>query len=100
MFDMESTDPVGKMEELLKTVVEQIAIRDIIILKKEENNLDENLNLIFNTRLRDCYSNEELKVFTDSIYKILGLKIELDEITSETTFEDYVEMLDQTLYDF
>ena len=39
MFKMEDTDPVKKMEELLENVVEQIAIRDIIILKKEENYL-------------------------------------------------------------
>lgn len=100
MFDMEDTDPVRKMEELLENVVEQIAMRDIIILKKEENNLDENLNLIFDTRMKDIYTNDELEVFINSVYKILGLKIELDEITSETTFNEYVEMLDEKLYNF
>ena len=100
MFDVEDTDPVRKMEELLENVVEQIAIRDIIILKKEENYLEENLSLSFDSRMRDVYTNDELGVFVNSIYKILGLKIELDEISSETTFDEYVEMLNQKIYDF
>ncbi len=100
MFDMEDTDPVRKMEELLENVVEQIAIRDIIILKKEEDYLEGNLSLIFDSRMKDVYTNDELEFFVNSVYKILGLKIELDDITSETTFDDYVEMLDEKLYNF
>lgn len=71
---MEDTDPVRKMEELL--------------------------SLIFDSRMRDVYTNDELEVFVNSNYKILGLKIKLDEISSENTFDEYVEMLDQKLYNF
>ena len=42
MFDQNNTDPVADVTDLINNVIEQLVIRDLVILKKEEYNLDEN----------------------------------------------------------
>lgn len=100
MFDQNTTDPVAGVTELINNIIEQLVVRDLIILKKEEYNLDENQGLIFEARVYDIYSKDETKVLLDSIFKILRIKVNQDDISEFTTFANLAEILEETLYNF
>ena len=100
MFDQNNTDPVADVTDLINNVIEQLVIRDLVILKKEEYNLDENQGLIFDARLYDIYSEDEFEVLLTSIFKILHIKVDIDDISEFTTFNDLAEMIEETLYNF
>lgn len=91
------------IEDFMSNTIEEIVIRDLIILEKEKNNLTENGGLIFDTKIRDVYVSEEcqdLENFLNTIYKIFNLKIEKKQISSETTFSDLINLLFEEMFKF